>query len=263
MSWDPLAILESTSSAPIKQSYFNRRIKEIQSITTEPIEDVFVVQDENKTALVHCVIIGPKGTPYEGGFFYFILVYPNDYPINPFKAKFMTTGGGKVRFNPNLYNCGKLCLSILGTWSGPEWSSIYTIRSTLLSIQTIFNEKPLCNEPGFEGADKARIEDYNNVIIHETMRVAVIGAVQEALYILQMPSVPTGISMPTEIQQRILQVFMERFATYMGICEKYKEKDGRSFESSFGANKGIYKFDIMMRELQELQTQVQNFLCKK
>ena len=27
----------------------------------------------------------------------------------------------QVRFNPNLYNCGKVCLSLLGTWSGPGW----------------------------------------------------------------------------------------------------------------------------------------------
>jgi len=27
-------------------------------------------------------------------------------------------GGGSVRFNPNLYNCGKVCLSLLGTWGG-------------------------------------------------------------------------------------------------------------------------------------------------
>jgi len=27
-------------------------------------------------------------------------------------------GGGSVRFNPNLYASGKVCLSILGTWSG-------------------------------------------------------------------------------------------------------------------------------------------------
>lgn len=29
-----------------------------------------------------------------------------------------TTGGGKIRFNPNLYACGKVCLSLLGTWRG-------------------------------------------------------------------------------------------------------------------------------------------------
>jgi hypothetical protein len=26
----------------------------------------------------------------------------------------LTTGHGTVRFNPNLYNCGKVCLSLLG-----------------------------------------------------------------------------------------------------------------------------------------------------
>ena len=27
-------------------------------------------------------------------------------------------GSGTVRFNPNLYQNGKVCLSLLGTWSG-------------------------------------------------------------------------------------------------------------------------------------------------
>jgi len=29
-----------------------------------------------------------------------------------------TTGNGAIRFNPNLYNWGKVCLSLLGTWRG-------------------------------------------------------------------------------------------------------------------------------------------------
>lgn len=37
------------------------------------------------------------------------------------QVQFLTTGNGSVRFNPNLYNCGKVCLSLLGTWSGPSW----------------------------------------------------------------------------------------------------------------------------------------------
>ena len=39
-----------------------------------------------------------------------------------------TTSGGQVRFNPNLYSTGKVCLSILGTWraehSGEQWSAV-------------------------------------------------------------------------------------------------------------------------------------------
>lgn len=50
-------------------------------------------------------------------------------------VKLVTTGGGTVRFNPNLYNDGKVCLSLLGTWHGgskeEKWdvsrSSIYQV----------------------------------------------------------------------------------------------------------------------------------------
>lgn len=48
-----------------------------------------------------------------------------------FQVQFLTTGGGRVRFNPNLYDCGKVCLSLLGTWSGPSWEPGV---STLLQV---------------------------------------------------------------------------------------------------------------------------------
>jgi len=59
-----------------------------------------------------------------------------------------------VRFNPNLYNCGKVCLSLLGTWSGsageswnPKTSSLLQI---LVSIQSlILVSEPYYNEPGY------------------------------------------------------------------------------------------------------------------
>jgi hypothetical protein len=58
------------------------------------------------------------------------------------------TNDGKTRFNPNLYVCGKVCLSILNTWSGEKWSSCQTINSILLALCTLLNEAPLENEPG-------------------------------------------------------------------------------------------------------------------
>jgi len=63
---------------------------------------------------LHALIIGPFDTPYEGGFFYFYIRCPPDYPIRPPRVRLMSTGGGRVRFNPNLYKNGKVCLSILG-----------------------------------------------------------------------------------------------------------------------------------------------------
>ena len=85
----------------------------------------------------------------------------------------MTTGGGRVRFNPNLYANGKVCLSILGTWSGPSWVPVNTLSSVLLSIQSLMNEKPYHNEPGFEAPNSIACQNYNDCIRHETIRVAV------------------------------------------------------------------------------------------
>uniref|UniRef100_A0A915KFV2 UBC core domain-containing protein n=1 Tax=Romanomermis culicivorax TaxID=13658 RepID=A0A915KFV2_ROMCU len=67
----------------------------------------------------------------------------------------MTTGNGTVRFNPNLYNDGKVCLSILNTWHGsPEekWNpQTSNLLQVLVSIQSlIFVPDPYFNEPGFE-----------------------------------------------------------------------------------------------------------------
>lgn len=57
--------------------------------------------------------------------------------------------------NPNLYNCGKVCLSLLNTWSGnknEKWQpAMSTMLQVLVSIQAlILNKKPYFNEPGYE-----------------------------------------------------------------------------------------------------------------
>jgi ubiquitin-conjugating enzyme E2 O len=58
------------------------------------------------------------------------------------------TNDGYTRYNPNLYKCGKVCVSILNTWSGDKWSSCQTINSILLTLCSLLNDAPLENEPG-------------------------------------------------------------------------------------------------------------------
>lgn len=88
--------------------------RDMMSIYNEPPPGLFVVPDEKDMTIIHALITGSFDTPYEGGFFYFLIRCPSDYPIRPPRVKLMTTGAGTVRFNPNLYKCGKICLSILG-----------------------------------------------------------------------------------------------------------------------------------------------------
>ena len=130
--------------------------------------------------LVHALIIGPFDTPYEGGFFYFIINFPDDYPHQPPKAKLMTTGGGTVRFNPNLYANGKVCLSILNTWEGEKWSSVQTIRSVLLNLHSILTKNPLLNEPGITETHRD-IDNYNNIINYVNIDSAIIDIINKKL----------------------------------------------------------------------------------
>ncbi|KAL3804166.1 hypothetical protein HJC23_013685 [Cyclotella cryptica] len=69
------------------------------------------------------MIAGPDGSPYANGCFFFVINLPSTYPRIAPKVQFLTTGGGRIRFNPNLYNCGEVCLSLPGTWQGPDWIS--------------------------------------------------------------------------------------------------------------------------------------------
>ena len=108
-------------------------------------------------------------------------MFLNDYPNQAPSVKFLTTGQGQVRFNPNLYNCGKVCLSLLGTWSGPGWQpNKSTLLQVLVSIQgLVLVEDPYFNEPGYETSrgttDGTRLSnDYNKNIRRYTLQYAML-----------------------------------------------------------------------------------------
>lgn len=99
------------------------------------------------------VIFAPNNTPYDSGCYQFDIFFPTDYPKNPPLVNIMTTGGGKIRFSPNLYANGKVCLSLLGTWRGSaqeNWTSKSSLWQVLISIQSAIlgSEFPYFDEPG-------------------------------------------------------------------------------------------------------------------
>ena len=133
---------------------------------------IFLRYDPNNLSKFKFLIIGPKDTPYENGCYFFDMDLPVDYPNKCPNVLFLTTGKGTVRFNPNLYNNGKVCLSLLGTWSGKGgevWNPTSTILQVLVSIQSlILTEEPYYNEPGYEkyygsevGIKSSKMYNYN------------------------------------------------------------------------------------------------------
>mmetsp|Transcript_5580 Transcript_5580/g.15700 ORF Transcript_5580/g.15700 Transcript_5580/m.15700 type:complete len:560 (+) Transcript_5580:30-1709(+) len=134
---------------------------------------------DSRLDMLRVMITGPDETPYANGCFLFDVNLPASYPQVAPKVQFLTTGGGRMRFNPNLYQCGKVCLSLLGTWQGPGWvSGESTLLQVLVSIQSlILVPDPYFNEPGWErerGTSRGVInsQNYNRNIRRYTLEAA-------------------------------------------------------------------------------------------
>lgn len=246
--WDPMEYLDSRSPTG---DCLRRVRKDLKSLFKDPLPGIYCVPDSVHATLIHAIIVGPFGTPYEGGFFYFIINCPDNYPHEPPKVKLMTTGGGRVRFNPNLYSNGKVCLSILGTWSGPGWSIVQSLASILLSIQSLMNENPFHNEPGHQTADFRTVSSYNDCVRHETIRVAVCEMVDSKTSMHQ--------SLPVELQDIVKTLFPGFIESYNITCTSNLHKDGQLFADPFREMRGQFSYGLMLENLKELECSIADF----
>ncbi len=126
-----------------------RLMKDIRDVITKPLseEGIYYKHDTENMLKGYAMIVGPSYGLYANGIYFFLFKFPTDYPFTPPTVEYCTNDG-TTRFNPNLYRQGKVCLSILNTWSGDSWTACQTIRSVLLQLLLLFNDKPLLNEPG-------------------------------------------------------------------------------------------------------------------
>ncbi|KAG8900213.1 hypothetical protein FRB99_006183 [Tulasnella sp. 403] len=159
--------------------------KELAVLTTNlPVawnSSVFLRVDETRVDIIKALITGPEGTPYYNGCYLFDIFLGPSYNTSPPNVKYITTNSGRFRFNPNLYADGKVCLSLLGTWSGPGWSPGKStllqrvLFKVLISIQSmILCDEPYLNEPGWAngGGSPASIAYSANVrrmVVHTAM----------------------------------------------------------------------------------------------
>jgi ubiquitin-protein ligase len=81
---------------------------------------VVMLADEDGYEVLQAMITVFDGSPYSWGCFIFDIYLLPMYPNTPPKLKLLTTGGKRVRFNPNLSASGKVCVWLGGTWAGPS-----------------------------------------------------------------------------------------------------------------------------------------------
>lgn len=246
-NWDPFKPDKSDEVVNPKTSH--RIMMDIMECVNADAHHIFVVPDSKNVLIAHVVVVGAEKTPYEGGFFYFFIKFPANYPMLPPRVKLMNTDQNSIRFNPNIYKNGMICLSILGTFTGPGWNPLNTLYSVLLSIQSLMNENPFHNAPDLRGLrehEENTPKMYNHYIRHETIRVAVINFMKE-------DNLDTK-RMPKTMRENVTILFKQKIRCYFKTITDNMFLDNVKMFDPFNFNVGGQRFDYnslktMMGEL--------------
>ncbi|KAJ3157760.1 hypothetical protein HDU89_000138 [Geranomyces variabilis] len=118
--------------------------RQLKELMVHPVPGFRVAMKDDNIFEWEVGIIGPLGTPYEGGYFLATLKFPQDYPFNPPSFTFHNNF-----YHPNVYADGKLCISILhapgedemsGETAAERWNPTQSVESILLSIISLLND---------------------------------------------------------------------------------------------------------------------------
>ncbi|KAH7106773.1 hypothetical protein BKA62DRAFT_631682 [Auriculariales sp. MPI-PUGE-AT-0066] len=195
--WQRFAVLSSAPpdhafyGTPIQQpskTFTSRINKEFRVLSQNLPETILVRAYEDRSDLIRSLIIGPENTPYEDAPFVIDWMLDSDFPQTPPKAHFLSWTNGNGRVNPNLYEEGKVCLSILGTWAGEASESWSAAKSSLfqvfLSIQgLVLVKEPWFCEPAYEKLRGTAEGTVNSRLYSERAYVLSRGFIRRALEI--------------------------------------------------------------------------------
>jgi ubiquitin-protein ligase len=220
----------STETVVLSRETTKRLIKDIREMIKNPLDDdgIYYKHDEANILEGYAYISGPSESQYVGGNYFFKLTFPSDYPHQPPKVEFMTNDG-ITRFHPNMYRNGKMCLSVLNTWRGDQWTGCQSIRTILLTIISIMDKFPLLHEPGFTMKHQD-VEKYNKIILYRNIDYSVNNIIQNLSnedYIFN-----------NLFKDNIVCEFKKKQPELLSILEKNKDED------SYGVKTGIYNLNI-------------------
>jgi ubiquitin-protein ligase len=162
----------TNTTITITKDSIRRILSDVREIMSCPLTDsgIYYVHDEEDVLLGHAMLYGMPDTAYAGGYYFFRIKFPPDYPHAPLTVTFLTNDG-TTRMHPNFYKTGYVCLSILNNWKGEQWTGCLTLKSVLLTMVSIMDDKPMLHEPGIRETH-ADFLPYHRIIEYKTIEFA-------------------------------------------------------------------------------------------
>jgi ubiquitin-conjugating enzyme E2 D/E len=108
-----------------------RLAKELADLRKDPPPNCSAGPQGDDLLSWQATIMGPVGSPYQGGVFFLKIQFPLDYPFKPPKCWFTSR-----IYHPNINANGGICLDILKD----QWSPALTISKVLLSICSLLTD---------------------------------------------------------------------------------------------------------------------------
>lgn len=121
----------------IRMNFLRNDAHQLNSHTTEGIDAIPL---DKQNTYWQASILGPAGSPYEGGKFFLYIFFPERYPMIPPTVRFLT----KI-LHPNVSRHGDVGIDIFQH----NWSLALNVSKILLSVQSLLTDPytEVCMEP--------------------------------------------------------------------------------------------------------------------
>ena len=195
---------DDVSNVHIPKETIERLLKDIKDVYVSSLDadGIYYKHSDTNILRAYAMIVGQPDTLYFGGYYFFQINFPADYPHSPPVFEYLTNDG-ITRFHPNFYKSKKVCLSILNSWRGEQWTSCLTIKSILLTLSSIMDSHLMLHEPGIT----EKHHDYHNyhtMILYKNIDFSCIRLMDEFM-------TTTIIPFEIEYKEYFYKFMVERF----------------------------------------------------
>lgn len=110
----------------------SRLKKEITQLLKNPSDGISCYPNDDDMTSFTANIIGPRGTPYDGGVFELEVKIPERYPFEPPKIRFITPV-----YHPNIDSGGRICMDLLKMPPKGGWKPTINLENLLSAVRLL------------------------------------------------------------------------------------------------------------------------------